>query len=144
MGIYCWRGRASWKQLQVVKTNFQWLCVFHLLVEKSALSSQSFWCVWLSRKRMFSKTHSCGHTNRIVRFEFVQRCQPLSGEQCRKWPWSYYDWNQLIWIKKLADLRVSNMLPFCGHRTLKNRYINMHILHTVLHIFAFGGWGEFV
>ena len=23
-----------------------------------------------------------------------------------------------------------------GHRTLNNRYINMHILHTVLHIYA--------
>ena len=75
-------------------------------------SSQIFWCVWLSRKRMFSKTHSCEHANRIVRFEFVQRCQPLCGEHWRKWLWSYCDWNQLIWIKKLADLRVSDMLPF--------------------------------
>ena len=58
------------------------------------------------------ETHSCWHANRIVRFEFVQRCQPLSGEHYRKWSWSYCDWNQLIWIKKLAELRVSNMLPF--------------------------------
>ena len=111
MGIYWWRGRATWKQLQVVKTNFNGF-VSYIFVGKSALSSRSVWCVCLWRKRMFSKTQSCGHANRIVPFEFVQRCQPLSGEHCRKWSWSYCDWNQLIWIKKLADLRVSNMLPF--------------------------------
>ena len=118
MGIYWWRGRATWKQLQVVKTNFNGF-VSYIFVGKSALSSRSVWCVCLWRKRMFSKTQSCGHANRIVPFEFVQRCQPLSGEHYRKWSWSCCDWNILIWIKKLAELRVSNMLPVYEHSDAK-------------------------